>query len=238
MPTALPITHRTWTAPPSIFELLGVRFAEGDDGGAPAGGDSGQTDSGQSGDQQAQGDSTDGPDSKDGLPDDPAALKAEITRLRKENGTARTAAKTKAADDARNELVQSLGKALGLVKDGDDAPTPEQLAEQARTSTAAARTATVELAVYRAATKSGADPDALLDSRAFLAKVSDLDPGSGDFQSKVTAAITDAVKDNPKLKAARAAGASGVDHSAGGSGEKRTRITRSLEESIAAKLGA
>lgn len=231
---------RTWTQPETLFEALGVRFAEGDggggsDGGSGDGGDQGgSSDGGQQGSGDGQGDGKDEKDGKDGLPDDPAALRAEIARLRRENGTARTAARDKAATDARNAVVQDIGKALGLIKDGDKAPSAEVLAEQVRTSTAAARTASVELAVFRAAGSAGADADALLDSRAFLAKVADLDPAAADFQTKVTAAINDAVKANPKLKTVRVAGSSSVDHSAGGTGEGRApRKPRGLANAVA-----
>ncbi|MFD4992838.1 hypothetical protein ACFWH7_04445 [Cellulosimicrobium cellulans] len=152
--------------------------------------------------------------------DDPAKAKAEIERLRRENASARTIAKQTAADEARTALVQDLGKALGLVKDGDSAPTPEQLTEQATAARDEARVARVELAVYQRAGTHQGDPAALLDSRAFLAKVADLDPTADDFGDKVDAAITAAIDTNPKLKAApvQASGPSSVDH-AGGTGE-------------------
>jgi hypothetical protein len=78
----------------------------------------------------------------------------------------------------------------------------------------------VELAVYRGASKHGADPDALTDSRAFLRSIADLDPADEGFSKAVNAAIKAAVTDNPKLKAASPApGRMGADFS-GGSGGK------------------
>lgn len=168
----------------------------------------------------------------DGLPDDPAALKAMIADLRKENGAARTTAKAKAADEARTQLVTELGKALGLVKDGDNAPTAEQLAAQGQASQAEARQAKVELAVFRTAGTHQGDPNALLDSRAFLAKVADLDPADGEFQAKVDAAVKVAVAENPKLKASQVAARSGTDLT-GGTGEGRT-TPKSLTDAAAA----
>lgn len=147
--------------------------------------------------------------------DDPAKAKAEIERLRAENGKDRTTAKTKAAEDARNELTQSIGKALGLIKDGEDKPDPAKLTQQITESAAAAKQAQTELAVYKAANKHGADADALLDSRAFLAKIAELDPTK---TADIDKAIKEAVTDNPKLKLVQAAGQSGSDFS-GGSGE-------------------
>ncbi|WP_130012146.1 hypothetical protein [Serinicoccus sediminis] len=159
---------------------------------------------------------------------DPDKAKAEIERLRRENGAERTTAKQQAADQARTELLASLSpalKALGLDIPGDEQVTPEALAEQARTNKADAdkarddaREARVELAVFRRADTHSADAQALLDSRTFLAKVADLDPSSDDFGSKLDDAIKTAVSDNPKLKAAPVVGSSSADH-AGGSGE-------------------
>lgn len=172
----------------------------------------------------------------DTLPDDPAALKAMIADLRKENGAARTNAKAKAADEARTQLVTELGKALGLVKDGDDAPNPEELTAQVQAAQTQARDAAVQLAVYKAAGTLQGDPNALLDSRAFLAKVADLDPTASDFQTQIGAAIKTAVADNPKLRATQAAARSGTDLT-GGTGEGRT-TPKSLTEAAAAHYGA
>lgn len=166
---------------------------------------------------------------------DPDKARAEIERLRRENGAERTNAKAKAADEARAELAQTIGKALGLVKDDKTPVDPAEITKQLADAQAAQRTTAVELAVYRTATDHGGDPNALLDSRAFLAKVSDLDPSAADFTAQVAAAVKAAVADNPKLKAtAQAAGASTVDH-AGGSGEKPPKAT-SLEEAIHKKM--
>ncbi|GAA4123284.1 hypothetical protein GCM10022215_29810 [Nocardioides fonticola] len=118
--------------------------------------------------------------------EDPAAARAEIERLRRENAAERTNAKAKAAEEARAELAQSIGKALGLVKD-DEPVDPAKLTEQVSSSQAEARQARVELAVYRSAAEAGGDPAALLDSASFLASLSTIDPTD-------TAAITEAIK--------------------------------------------
>jgi hypothetical protein len=121
-------------------------------------------------------------------------LKAEITKLRRENGNTRTAAKQKAAEEARQELAQTIGKALGLVE--DEAADPARLAEQVANSTAEARQARLELAVYRAAGLASVDAAALLDSRTFLEKVADIDLAD---HLAMQAAIGDAVTANPAL---------------------------------------
>lgn len=151
----------------------------------------------------------------DGLPDDPAALKAEILRLRGENASSRTNAKQAAADQARKELAQQIGKALGIVE-GDEVD-PAKLTEQLAATKAAQAEAARELAVFKAAATAGADPARLLDSRSFLATIADIDPTDSDA---IAAAIKVAVDANPTFKTTQApvAGASTVDH-AGGSGE-------------------
>jgi len=125
--------------------------------------------------------------------DDPTVAKAEIERLRKENGAARTNAKAQAATDARQQIL----KDLGLIE-GDEVADPAKIAAQLAASGADARQARVELAVYRAA-GAIADPSALLDSTSFLASLKDIDPTDS---AAITAAITAAVESNPRLGAA------------------------------------
>lgn len=158
---------------------------------------------------------------------DPAVQKM-ITDLRGEAAASRTNAKATAAQEAEAALAQKIGQALGLVKDGDDAPKPEELTAQVATSQAAARAAQVELAVYKAATTAGADPQALLDSRSFLDAVKDADPADA---TAITAAITKAITDNPRLKATQAAARSGGDL-AGGTGEGRSKTPMSLADAV------
>lgn len=130
--------------------------------------------------------------------EDPAAkitrLEAEVAAARKEAGKARINAKQTAADEARAELAQQIGKALGLVP--EDVVDPVKLTEQVNASQAQAKQANVELAVFRAADAANGDASALLDSRTFLAKVADLDPTNSDA---LVAAIAEAVAENPRL---------------------------------------
>lgn len=128
--------------------------------------------------------------------DDPKAAQAEIERLRRENGSARTNAKAQAAEDARTELAQTIGKALGLVK--DEPIDPAKLTESLTTAQADAKRAQVALAVYQNAGTTG-DPVALLDSTTFLKSVEGIDPTDA---AAVAAAIKSAVEANPRLGAA------------------------------------
>jgi hypothetical protein len=128
-----------------------------------------------------------------------------ITDLRKEDGDERVAKKT----------LDAIQKALNPDAKGDEKPTAEALTKALTERDADAKQAKTELAVYKTPGASGADAEALLDSRAFLAKIADLDPTD---TKAITKAIEDAVKDNPKLKLVRAASSSSSDFS-GGSGE-------------------
>jgi hypothetical protein len=86
----------------------------------------------------------------------PGAAKAEIERLRRENGSARTNAKAQAAEDAKKELAQTIGKALGLVE--DEPIDPAKLTESLTTAQADAKQAQVALAVFQNAGTAGGDP--------------------------------------------------------------------------------
>ena len=126
--------------------------------------------------------------------DDPKAAQAEIERLRRENGAARTNAKAQAAEDAKKELTESIAKALGLAKD-DETPDPAKLTEQLTTAQQNAKQAALELAVFRS-TADASVANALLDSRSFLEKVANID--SSDTAA-IAAAVGDAVTANPAL---------------------------------------
>ncbi|WP_457948299.1 hypothetical protein ACTAQI_20305 [Pseudarthrobacter sp. alpha12b] len=153
----------------------------------------------------------------------PAGVQKIITDLRKEAGDERVASKTLAA-------IQS---ALNPDAKAGEKPDAAALTQALTEREADAKQAKTELAVFRLAGKQGADADALLDSRNFLAKIADLDPSD---TKAITKAITDAVTDNPKLKATQAAAASGGDFT-GGSGEKPAKPT-TIAGAVAKHYGA
>jgi hypothetical protein len=128
--------------------------------------------------------------------DDPKAAEAEILKLRKENGAARTTAKAQAAEEATKELAQKIGKALGLVE--DEPIDPAKLTESLTAAQADARRAQVELAVYRTAAAANGDPAKLLDSTSFSKSLEGVDPTDA---AAVQAAIAAAVAANPWLGA-------------------------------------
>ncbi|MEU8886732.1 hypothetical protein [Streptomyces sp. NPDC048442] len=170
--------------------------------------------------------------------DDPAAQVARLTKeledARKDAGKARTDAKKQAAEEAKSALVQELGKALGLVQDDDKnatPPDPAKLTAEIERATAAHRETATELAVFKGASKHGADPGSLTDSRAFMAKLGKLDPSDEGFTKKVSEAIKAAVADNPKLKAAgQASAASASGEFTGGTGEPDRTGPKSIDE--------
>ena len=248
------IDYRTPTNPHGLRYLEGEA---GETGSAPAGtsGQEGQATTGeantgqgaqtpspatvaaqQAAHQQTQGDPGKGeePGTVEDLPEWAQKI---INDARDGEAKARTSAKQQAADEARTQLAQEIGKALGLVKDGDETPKPEELltkAQEAQTKAeqAAADTAR-ELAIYRNAHTAGLDPDKVLDSRKAMAALTDVDHAD---TTKLAEALKALANDNTHLRA-RAAGASTIDTS-GGTGE-RSNTTRhvSLEEGAAAYYG-
>lgn len=123
-----------------------------------------------------------------------------IKDARDDAAKTRVNAKTQAADEARKAMAQDIAKALGITT--DDTPTEEQLTpEQLRDLLAGERTtakmARVELAVYRTA-QGGANFNAaaLLDSRAFLDSIKDVDPADGEA---LATKIAEAVQAQPWL---------------------------------------
>jgi ribosomal protein L10 len=210
-----------WAHPYGHGPFAPYLYADGGDGGDSGSGNDDSGDDSSDGDQDddagGTGDDDQGDDAAKGekpkpkppakkANEDPAA---ELERLRKElkqanadAAKARTTAKKNAAEEAKAELVQQMGKALGLVKDDkDEAPDPAKLTAEIERAQKAHRETAIELAVFRGAGKHGADAAALTDSRSFLKSIADLDPNDEGFDKAVNAAIKAAVADNPKLRA-------------------------------------
>jgi len=215
--------------------------ASGDAGTAATGVDSGAagtTDTSTAGDAGSQADQ--GADA-DSPWNDPAKAKAEIERLRRENGADRTNAKQTAAQEARDAVVQDIAKALGLAKE-ETPPDPAALATAAQEAKAETeglrgenRSLKTELAAFKAAVTLGANAVELLDRRSVNSQLDKLDPTADDFATQVDAIVKKAVTDNPQLLVqAPVAGASSTDH-AGGSGEGVAKPAN-LEEAIAANM--
>lgn len=162
-----------------------------------------------------------------------------IADLRKENADRRT--KATAAEQAQQAAIRELAKAAGIDLPGGPA-TPEDLAAQLQAAQAdatgrdtALRDMAVRLAVFETAALHGANPGALTDSRAFLAKVADLDPKAEDFTTRIVEAAKTAAEANPTLKAQPPAGGASTIPGAGGSGEGPSKPS-TLEDAIAKKM--
>jgi hypothetical protein len=104
------------------------------------------------------------------------------------------------------QQLDGIARALGLKP---EEATPEQIMAErdaaraaSEASSAKAREASVELAVFRAAAAAQVNGNALLDSRSFVATLSGLDPAAPDFAQRVNDAITAAVEANPGWKLA------------------------------------
>jgi hypothetical protein len=148
-------------------------------------------------------------------------LQKELAKVRQEAANHRINAKN-AAEQAQKELTDKLAVALGLKQDA--AVDPEALTKSLTEAQSKAQQAVRELAIFKAAAATGADPNRLLDSNSFMSSVAGLDPSDG---AGITSAIQAAIAANPILKAVQAAAASGTE--LGGSGETG-RIT---EEQLA-----
>jgi F0F1-type ATP synthase membrane subunit b/b' len=142
----------------------------------------------------------------------PEWAQKEIAKVRKEAGDYRTKAQT-AAEQAQKELTDKLAVALGLKKDA--AADPAALTASLTAAQEKANQSARELAIFKSAAATGADPSRLLDSNSFMSSVAGLDPSDG---AAISAAITAAIAANPLLKAVQAAAASGTE--LGGTGEQ------------------
>jgi hypothetical protein len=146
---------------------------------------------------------------------DPAKAKAEIERLRRENGTQRVTAKQQAANEARQEFAKEVAQALGLAPKDDE--SPEQLRARIADRETAVREKDTQLAVFTlaASVTPAADAVKLLSWKPFLDSIAGIDPSNQQAVKDAMKAATDA---HPFLRAAPVAGASAAQHAGGSSG--------------------
>lgn len=143
----------------------------------------------------------------------PEWARKSLEKANKEAAAARIAAKQAKADaDAREKsIAQSIGKALGLVKD-DEEPTVDSLTatlqdkdKSLSDAQAALQAQKAENAVLRYAAKHKGNPDALLDSRGFEKKLAAIDPTADDYAAQVEALVKAEVETNPSYRSAQVA---------------------------------
>ncbi|GAA4176557.1 hypothetical protein [Gryllotalpicola koreensis] len=152
---------------------------------------------------------------------DPARVDAALKRLRDENAKLRTGNKdaaqkaiddavAKARADAAAEQAQTIGKALGLIKD-DEPADPSKLIEQLtqerdsikteRDALAKQRAARTEEDAIRAAAKThGADLDLVTPYLKGTGALTALDQNADDYAEQVSALVKATVDKNPKLR--------------------------------------
>lgn len=139
---------------------------------------------------------------------------AYVKRLHDSEAAARV--KARDAEAAAQAKIAAALEALGIKPDTEDpAEAAKQAAAERDAAAQTAKEASLHLAVYKAATKAGADADALLDSNSFRSTIGQVDPSDA---AAVKTAIEEAVKANPKFRLVQVAGASGANFN-GGSGE-------------------
>lgn len=230
------------------FYLIAGGSGEGD-GGQGGTGQNGGTNAAdgpaQNGQQQGQGDGQDPPNNgqnanngqnsngQGGGEGDVKSLPEWAQKLirdtRAEAAHNRTTAKTQAAEQARQDLAQQIGKALGLVKD-DTPADPAQLTSQIGDLTSQNKSLKAEIAVFKAAPKLGADAVKLTDSRSFLSALDKLDPAADGFDNKLSEAIKAAIQDNPQYRLGQAPAASGGTEPSGrpGASGKPANLTDAI----------
>jgi len=137
----------------------------------------------------------------------PEWAQKQIRDLRGEATKARTTAKQAAAQEARQQTLAEVAKALGIGQEGEPV-SAEDLAGQIEQAQSSAWVSAVELQVYRAAGSLGADAEALLDSNFFRDSLDDLvdeDPRSAEFADALKAKVQAALEAKPDKYRANAA---------------------------------
>ena len=118
-------------------------------------------------------------------------IKAEADRWKQQSRAQEQRSKANHAElKNRDALLRDIAAKLDI--DFDDKPDPAELSARLEQAQAAAKSKTVELAVYTSAAQSGANAGALLDSREFMSRTAALDPDAADFPSQVADLVAEA----------------------------------------------
>ncbi|WP_406321043.1 hypothetical protein [Streptomyces sp. NBC_00519] len=172
----------------------------------------------------------------------PAPLAADPAAEQQLAEAAQRADEATVERDQLRAALDAVQQALNPGGTGEGEQDPAQLAaavaerdQQIGDLAGQLRTARVELAAHQAAGESGARADRLLNSRSFLAAVSDLDPDEPKFGEQLAAAIKSAVDADPDLyRTAQAPPRAGAQFNGPPSAERRPAT---LHDAIAARLG-
>jgi hypothetical protein len=115
-------------------------------------------------------------------------LQADVEKWKALSRKNEQAAKAKGENDAaQKKLLAEVAAKLGIAN-ADGQPDPAQITAQLETAQREMKSRTTELAVLRAAGRLGADGDALLDSRAFMAQLDGLD-GTEAIEAAIKLAV-------------------------------------------------
>lgn len=159
----------------------------------------------------------------------PAEARAEVERLRRENGDARITAKNNAREEGLQTAVRALASAAGIDLPGSEPATLEQVQAALQTMTTerdSASTATADAQRDRdlilAAWQAGVHPGKV-DYLRFLAGQNDtyrgLDPKGADYGATLSSTVAAIVAADQTLKGPGATTASGASEY-GGAGEQ------------------
>lgn len=131
------------------------------------------------------------------------------------------------ARDQANATLEALRKALDPNSSQEE--DPREVADRATKERDAKdqelRALRLERAAEKAAHKHGADPIALVDSRAFITELGKLDPADDGFTSDLNQLVTDTLEQSPRLKATQPAPARSVGDG-NGHGNKTGQLSR------------
>ncbi|WP_062989941.1 hypothetical protein [Nocardia anaemiae] len=126
---------------------------------------------------------------------------AELRRDLEDARNGATAALDQAAQEARDAMVQEIGRALGLV--ADENTDPEQviaeLTDRASASDRKLRDYRIKDAIASAADTHHGDHKLLVPYLRGLGVLDELDADATDFTTQVDALVADAITTNPKL---------------------------------------
>ena len=136
-----------------------------------------------------------------------AAARAEVARLRTETEQATADAarwkaqsrQQEARSKANHQQVRGLEGVVRQIAEKleipyEDNPDPAEVSRKLAETTAEARQLRVERAIYLTAAKSGADANALLDSREFIGRTEQIDPEASDFADQVADLVREAAR--------------------------------------------
>ena len=123
---------------------------------------------------------------------------------------ARDNARTKTAEEARQQLMTEFAQKLGFAE-ANEPPSAEDLSAHLEQAQSTAYQAGVETQMYRLGSRLGFDAEALLDSKRAMDDLidaldenegaGDLVPGSREFAAALEVAVAKVLEKHPRLKA-------------------------------------